>query len=166
MALSKVAFAPGALRLPVELTIGCQDCDTTGNGTFVAIIENEDYVFADYDDGALALEHTFDLQSSGSGTLVLQVVPGEFPPMAVHDLGTVEACDDPGGLVLDAARSFSTDPDSDVAFEMWWVDGVPLGHGAVVPLGQHTVSLEVHDSRGAVHRSADHDVTVVQAAPC
>ncbi len=166
MALSKVAFAPGALRLRVELTIGCQSCDTTGNGTHVAIIENQDYVFATYDDGALTLEHTFDLQSSGSGTLSIEVVPGEFPPVAVHDLGTVEGCDDPGGLVLDATRSFSTDPDSDVSFEMWWVDGEPLGHGSVIPIGAHTVSLEAHDSRGAVHRSSDLYVTVVDAGPC
>lgn len=86
--------------------------------------------------------------------------PGSFPPWR----STISGRSRPA--TIRAAWCFSTDPDSDVAFEMWWVDGVPLGHGAVVPLGQHTVSLEVHDSRGAVHRSADHDVTVVQAAPC
>lgn len=166
MALSKIAFAPGALRLRVELTIDCQNCDTAGNGTHVAIIENDDYVFAEYDDGTLTLEHTFDIQSSGSATLTVEVVPGEFPPTAVHDLGTTEACDDPDGLVLDALRSFSTDPDSDVDFEIWWVDGVPHGHGVVVPVGQHTVALEVHDSRGAVHVSANHHVNVVASAPC
>jgi hypothetical protein len=166
MALSKVAFAPGSLRFRVELTIDCQSCNTDGNGTHVAIIENEDYVFAEYDGGTLTLQHEFAIQSSGTATLTVEVVPGEFPPTAAHDLGTVEACDDAEGLVLDASRSFSTDPDDDVAFEMWWVDGLPVGHGAVIPVGPHTVSLEAHDSRGAVHRSADHTVTVTTGAPC
>jgi hypothetical protein len=154
------------LCLRVELTIDCQSCNTAGNGTHVAIVENDDYVFADYDDGVLTLQHEFAIQSSGTATLTLEVVPGEFPPTAIHDLGTVEACDDPGGLLLDAFRSLSTDPDDDVTFEMWWVDGVPLGHGAVIPVGPHTVALEAHDSRGAVHRSADLYVTVVPGSSC
>jgi hypothetical protein len=166
MALDKIAFAPGSIRLRVELTIDCDSCDTTGNGTYVAIVENEDYAFAEYDDGTLTLEHTFDMQSSGSATLTIEVVPGEIAPVAAHDLVTTEVCDDPGGLVLDASRSTTTDADSDVDFEMWWVDGEPVGHGTVVPVGAHTVSLEAHDTRGAVHRSADHQVYVVSSPMC
>lgn len=166
MALSKVAFAPGALRLRVELTIDCDSCNTAGNGTFVSVIENEDYVFADYDDGALKLEHELAIQSSGTATLTIEVIPGEFPPVAVHDLDATEACDDPEGLVLDASRSFSTDPDDDVEFEIWWVDDEPLGHGSVIPVGTHYVSLEARDSRGAVHRGADQQVVVVTSGPC
>jgi hypothetical protein len=164
--LDKVAFAPGALRLRVEFTVAsCGLCSTFGNGTHVAIVENQDYVFADYDDGSLIVEHTFQLQS-GEATLSIAVDPIEFPPEAIHDLAATEACDDPDGLVLDAMRSFSADADNDIDFEMWWVDGEPCVHGCVMPRGNHEVSLEVHDSRGAVHRTPDEWVFVDAGPAC
>src|SRR5690606_10328842 len=65
-----------------------------------------------------------------------------------------------------ANRSFSSDPDSDIAREFWWIDGEPCAHGCVVPLGNHSVSLEVHDERGAVHRTPDLWVQVNSGAAC
>lgn len=70
---------------------GC--CSTYGNGTHASIVENTDYVFADYDDGELELTHAFPIQV-GTATLTLSVVPDEHPPVAEHDLASIEACDD------------------------------------------------------------------------
>jgi hypothetical protein len=166
--LDKVAFAPGALRMRVEFEVAGNQ--SLGNGTHVYLVENEDDVFADYDDGELTISHAFAFQN-GTATLSVTVVPDEHPPLAAHDLGGVEACDvyqpSPwGGLLLDQTRSLSTDPDDDIVLEIWWVDGEPCGHGCVVPVGSHVVSLEAHDSRGAVHRTADHSIEVQSGSAC
>lgn len=87
--LEKVAFAPGTLRLRVEVTIAANGGSTYGDGVHSAVIENVDYVFADYDDGSLTLTHAFPLQN-GEGTLTLDVVPDERPPVAAHDLSSTE----------------------------------------------------------------------------
>jgi len=166
MALDTIAFAPGALRLRVEITVdSCAGCSTFGNGTHVAIVENENYVFADYDNGALSVSHSFAMQS-GTATLDISVNPVEYPPSAVHDLAATEVCDDPGGLMLDASHSLSSDPDNDLVSEMWWVDGIPCGHGCVVPRGNHEISLEAHDARGAVDRGVDQWVFVDAGPKC
>jgi hypothetical protein len=166
--LGKVAFAPGALRLRVEFEV--DGSQSLGNGTHIHVVENDDYVFADYDDGDLDLTHEFILQN-GTATLSVSVVADEHPPTAAHDLGSVERCDvlqtSPlGGLLLDEARSLSTDPYDDIVTEFWWVDGVPCTHGCVVPLGSHAVALEVHDARGAVHRTPTHWIYVEAAPAC
>jgi hypothetical protein len=123
-------------------------------------------VFAEYDDGELTIDHTFDLQGWGSAQLTVTVVPDEHPPTADHDLGATEECDVSTGLLLDGARSYSTDPDNDVVFELWSVDGVPCGHDCVVPAGSHLIGLEAHDSRGAVHRMDEQWVNVTLGPAC
>ncbi|MEX1362751.1 MAG: hypothetical protein AB1Z98_06465 [Nannocystaceae bacterium] len=161
MALDVVAFAPGALRLRAEFKVSsCSSCDSTSDGVHGFLLENEDYVFAHYDDGALTISHEFSMQSGGTAMLTVAVVPDEHPPTAIHDLGTTELADHVDGLVLDQARSQSVDPDDDIVFESWWVDGVAVGHGGVIPVGNHEVSLEARDARGAVHRTADQWVHV------
>jgi hypothetical protein len=166
--LDKVAFAPGSLRLLVEFEIDGQQ--PIQNGIHVYLIENEGYVFADYVAGELTVPYTFPFQN-GTATLSVTVVPDEHPPTAAHDLHATERCDvyqaSPlGGLLLDESRAFSSDPDDDIVHEVWWVDGVPCDHGCVVPLGSHAVSLEAHDSRGAVHRTAEHWINVLSAPAC
>jgi hypothetical protein len=158
--LDKIAFAPGALRLNVEFEVDGQQ--QIGNGTHVYMVENVDYVFAEHDDGELTITHEFPFQND-TATLSITVVPDEHPPVAAHDLQVREACDVGGGLRLDQGRSLSSDPDSDIVFERWWVDGVPCVHGCIMPVGIHTVSIEAHDARGAVHRSADESVEVIWA---
>ncbi len=166
VALNTVAFAPGALRLRVQIHVdSCEACLGFGNGTHVAVVENEDYVFADYNDGWLKVDHTFQMQS-GSARLHLAIDPVEGPPLASHDLAATEPCDVAGGLTLDDSRSLASDPDDDIAFETWWVDGTPCPHGCVVPKGSHEISLEVHDSRGAVARSTDRSVFVDTSPAC
>lgn len=164
--LGKVAFAPGALRLRVEFDVSsCGSCSTLGNGPHIAIVQNQDYVFADYSGGTLSIDHDFQLQS-GTANLDITVDQVEYPPEAKHDLGATETCDDPGGLVLDASRSLSGDPDDDIASEYWWVDGEPCAHGCVVPFGSHTIAIEAEDDRGAVARSDDFLVYVATSHAC
>lgn len=154
-ALDVVAFAPGSLRLRAQFTVGsCPTCDHTGDGIHAFLVENDEYVFAAYDAGELTISHEFTMQSGGVATLTVTVVPDERPPTAAHDLQATEWADDPpNGLILDASRSLSSDPDSDIEIEFWWVDGDPVGHGSVIPYGSHLVAIEARDARGAVHRS-------------
>jgi hypothetical protein len=166
--LDKVAFAPGALRLRVEFEVDGNQ--SLGNGTHIHVVENDDYVFADYDDGDFTVSHEFILQN-GTATLSVSVVADERPPTAAHDLASTEECDvyqsSPwGGLLLDESRSLSSDPDDDIVNEFWWVDGTACGHGCVVPVGSHTVALEVHDARGAAHRTPDHVIRVESGTIC
>jgi hypothetical protein len=161
VALDKVAFAPGTLRLRVQVTVANNGSSSTyGDGTHAAIIENDDYVFADYDAGSLTLAHAFEVQN-GEATLTIAVDPVDYPPVAAHDLVATEACDDPGGLALDGSHILSTDPDNDIEFDMWWIDGLPCWNQCALPFGSHQVSLEARDSRGAVHRTTDQWVYVV-----
>ena len=166
LALGKVAFAPGALRLQVQLTVdSCSNCGSFGNGTHVAVVENQDVVFADYDDGDLDIRHSFPLQL-GSATLEITVEAVERPPVAAHDISSTEVCNDPDGLRLRPSRSLSTDPDDDIVFERWLVDGAPCGSECVVPLGAHEVVLEATDSRGAIDQSEGHWVLVGPGSAC
>jgi hypothetical protein len=158
--LGKVAFAPNTLRLRVEVTIANNGTGNTyGNGTHVALVENDQYVFATYANGALSLTHTFQIQS-GQGTLALRVVPDERPPVAEHDLGTTEACDTPGGLLLDASHVLSTDPDDDIVIDSWLIDDQACGTKCIVPYGAHQVAVEAIDARGAVDVSPNQWVNV------
>ncbi|MBC8067297.1 MAG: hypothetical protein IAG13_03100 [Deltaproteobacteria bacterium] len=152
--LGKVAFAPGALQLRVQLDLSANGGSTYGDGTHATFIENVAYAFADYDDGALTLTHAFPVQN-GFGTLTLDVVPDEYPPVAIHDLMSTEACDTPGGLTLDGTHDLSTDPDNDIASADWFIDGSRCGETCLLPAGSHRVALEVRDERGAVHRTTE-----------
>ena len=168
MALGYVAFAPGSLRFRAQFTVSSDPgYSSYGNGTHAFLVENEEYVFAQYDDGELTISHTFGLPSGTNATLTVTVTPDEEPPVAEHDLSTSEVCDDLAGLVLDASRSLSSDPDNDIEMEVWWVNGSPAAHGTVLPYGaSHLVSLEVRDERGAVHRTADQWVAVTVGPRC
>lgn len=153
LALNKVAFAPGALRLGVELTISNQPGETNsyGNGTHSAIVENVDYVFADYWNGALSLSHAFPVQG-GVGTLTLQLAPDERPPVASHDLPSTQACNKPWGVTL-YDHVTSTDPDDDIVEDVWWVDGLACSGTCGMSFGSHLVMLEARDARGAADRT-------------
>jgi len=37
----------------------CPSCDTTADGTHYYVVENDEYVFADYDDGEMTISQTF-----------------------------------------------------------------------------------------------------------
>ncbi len=159
-ALDVVAFAPRALRLRVQVTIANNGSGSTyGNGIHALVLENDDYVFAEYDDGALTLAHTFEVQN-GEGTLTVAVAPDEHPPTADHDLNATELCDDPEGLALDVSHVLSTDPDNDITIDIWWIDGDPCAGECVLPFGSHQVSIEARDARDAVDRTQDQWVYV------
>ena len=166
---SYVAFAPGAIRLRVQFTVanGCPGlCNPVANGTHYYIVENEDYVFAEYSGGELNIDHTFTLGTGGSATLTVTVEVDEGPPVASHDLSASEDCDAIGGLELDEDRVLSTDPDDDIDVEFWRVDGVACNHGCIVPFGTHTVVLETVDERGAVDVTDELEVTVSSDPGC
>lgn len=163
MSLETVAFAPGSLRMLVQFTVRGTGI---GAGDHAYVVENADYLFADYDDGSLSLEHEFDIQlTGGTATLTVDLVPDEHPPVADHDLGSSEPCDWITGILIDG-RSTSTDPDNDIVFEMWWIDGATCINNCWVGFGTHDVSIEAHDARGAVHRTAEHEVTVTNGPNC
>jgi hypothetical protein len=145
MALDKVAFAPGALRLFVQFHVNGTGFLSGDHGYFV---ENTDYVFAEYDNGSLSLNLTFPMQTGGVGTLTVEVAPDEHPPVADHDLAVTEWCDGPQGLEL-APHLAASDPDNDVNVVIWWIDGEPCSGDCWLPEASHEVVLEVHDARDA-----------------
>jgi hypothetical protein len=163
MALDVVAFAPGSLRFLAQFTV---EGTGIGAGDHAYLFENLDYVFAEYDAGSLSLTHVFDVQSNGGeATLTIEIVPDEHPPVAEHDLGATEPCDWVTGIELEN-HDVSTDPDNDIVFTMWWIDGATCIEDCWVPLRTHDVALEVHDARGAVSYVPEQSVTVTNGPNC
>jgi hypothetical protein len=64
-------------------------------------------------------------------TLSPTVVLGQFEP----------------GLLVSSIPENSTDPDDDLDWKLWLIDGHQVAPGYVIPAGLHTIRLEVRDSR-------------------
>lgn len=65
-----------------------------------------------------------------------------LPPTVV--LGPRDA-----GLLVASIPENSTDPDDDLDWKLWLIDGQQVAPGYVIPAGLHTLRLEVRDSRFA-----------------
>jgi hypothetical protein len=65
------------------------------------------------------------------------------------------------GLPISSVVDLSSDPDNDIKSVFWSVDGKPRANDFVIPIGPHTLILEVEDERGAY----DFDEQVVNVAP-
>jgi hypothetical protein len=141
-------------------------CDSTGDGTHSTEVVNDDYVFAEYDDGDFSISQSIEIQSGSNIILTISLSPEEGPPSPSHDLLTTEECDDPAGLVLDKNRAASMDPDNDIDLEYWLVDGSLENHGAVIPGGSHEVVLVAIDTRGAAVATDAKTIFVDSGAAC
>jgi hypothetical protein len=53
------------------------------------------------------------------------------------------------GLPITSISDRSSDPDDDLGYKLWIVDGVQRRTNYVIPTGSHTITLEVEDERAA-----------------
>jgi hypothetical protein len=92
-----------------------------------------------------------------------------LPPVAVVTPPGPFQCNSPGGADVTFSAAQSSDPDSDIEGYMWRIDNRTMATQAAtlsetLPLGAHTVSVTVSDSRGASSTAAE-TVMVVDATP-
>jgi hypothetical protein len=72
------------------------------------------------------------------------------PPVASITLAADYALpNDASGLQLSEITNHSSDPDDDLSYQLWIVDGVQVAPTHQMGLGSHTLRLEVRDSRYA-----------------
>jgi hypothetical protein len=72
------------------------------------------------------------------------------PPVASFTLPpTVALAQFEPGLLVASIPQNSTDPDDDLDWMLWLIDGQQVAPGYVIPAGRHTIRLEVRDSRFA-----------------
>jgi hypothetical protein len=83
------------------------------------------------------------------------------PPTAAIGLPATTAASTKLGLPISSVVDLSSDPDNDIKSVFWSVDGKPRANDFVIPIGPHTLILEVEDERGAY----DFDEQVVNVAP-
>lgn len=108
---------------------------------------------------ALVLKGTVS-QDNVSIALDLRATPFNRPPTAVASpRGDVE-CNVPGGAEILLDASGSTDPDGNMTTKLWSLGNVGvIGHGnqhrLALPLGSHTVQLQVFDKELAEHVDVD-----------
>jgi hypothetical protein len=93
------------------------------------------------------------LTGSEGNMLALQAtldydVLGESPPIASIGLPNTVAAPTESGLPISSIMDGSSDPDGDIAAKFWVVDGQLHADDYVIPIGSHTLVLEVHDERG------------------
>jgi hypothetical protein len=134
-------------RIDFDLTIG--DGSAT---TLTKYATNDGHIFGEVgpDD---TLEFTGLSVSDGDlgaiADLDYDSVDGE-PPVASIMLGATYALpDDANGLQLSDITNHSSDPDDDLSYRLWIVDGVQVPSTHQMGVGSHTIRLEVRDSRYA-----------------
>lgn len=154
VALGKIAFAPGTLRLSVAFDVRGREY---GSGPHSFLVENEEFVFADVTSKGIELDYSFSVQSLGTATLRLPLVPDEHPPEAAHDLvENSAAC----SYELTAASMQSSDPDHDLVEQYWVADGSICGDPCILGPGSHEITLVASDSRGAIDVTDPHQINV------
>ena len=170
-----VAFGEGTVHMQLSFTVeSCPTCDPTGDGPYTIMVENKEVLFgffnpiptlAGHASPAFEINLSFPFQS-GFIAVNVYVEPDEHPPEAGHTLPASRRCNDPDGYLLPPSALASVDPDLDLAFQYWVVDGLFHDPSEPIPVGQHTIAVEAWDSRGAVHRSETTNFTVSQSTIC
>jgi hypothetical protein len=163
----RVAFLPGAIVLDAsfDMSSDCVGCSGLGDGHHEFSLINDSVVFGSFNDGALSLAHSFDVPG-GTVMLDVQLEAYEHPPVAAIGFGSVIHCNDPSGYVLSVDDSAARDPDGDIDYEIWVVDGVAEGNGTIIPLGSHTLNLIAVDDRGAHDAAGERLVEVLPGPAC
>lgn len=73
------------------------------------------------------------------------------PPIASFSLASrVALSSGQNGLLVSSIPNTSSDPDGDLDYLLWIIDGQQVAPGYEIPTGNHTVRLEVRDSRFAL----------------
>jgi hypothetical protein len=130
-----------------DLTIG--DASPT---TMTKYATNDGHIF-----GGVGPDHTLEFTglsvSDGDLTAIADIdddsVDGQ-PPVASITLGPTYALpNDASGLQLSDITNHSSDPDDDLSYQLWIVDGVQVASTHQMGVGPHTIRLEVRDSRYA-----------------
>jgi hypothetical protein len=135
------------LRVDFDLAVAGDDAST-----FTSYVTNDDGLFGirhgnhDVELSSLSMR---DQDLEAYATLDYDSVDGS-PPVASFTLPPTVVLDqlDPGLLVASIPES-STDPDDDLDWKLWLIDGQQVAPGYVIPAGLHTIRLEVRDSRFA-----------------
>jgi hypothetical protein len=168
-ATGRVAFLPGSLRMEVGFDLGsdCLQCTGFGDGSYRYELINPDAVFGTYDTrtGAFWLDYAFPIPS-GKAALQARFEAHGYPPVAEFDLAGTIRCNERDGYVLSVEDSTSSDPDDDIEYHVWYVDGIPRSNGAAIPLGTHSIDLLAIDSRGAHNRAGEQLVEVTEGPAC
>lgn len=155
----QVAFPPGSLILDVRF-------DVSRSGHHEFSLTNDSVIFGHFNrNGTLALAHSFKVLG-GTASFDVQLDASEHPPRAAIALAAQVRCNDPQGYVLSADDSAAIDPDGDLDYEIWVVDGVAEGNGTTLPLGAHTLDLVVVDDRGARDAAGKQPVEVILGPAC
>jgi hypothetical protein len=86
-------------------------------------------------------------------------VDGEPPVASISVASTVSIPSGHAGYPITSITNNSSDPDNDLAYTLWFVDGVQLADTYEIPAGTHSVRIAVVDSRFAFD-TAEVSVTV------
>ena len=170
-ATGQVAFPSGSLVFQVDLELSsdtCVDaCSHFGDGKYSMRLVNPDVVFGTFDplNGSLALDYSFPI-IDGAASLVVELTVDGHPPKASINLGTESRCNHADGYELTASDDDSADPNSDLDYTVWYVDGVVRSSGYVIPLGHHEIDLLAVDDRGAYDFAGPQALEVLHGPAC
>jgi hypothetical protein len=167
MSNGRLAFPISALEFLVSFDIdSCPTCSDFGNGHYSFMIKNSTVVFGTRGSSGITLDYSFPVNLGGTASLHIVTTNVEAPPVASTLTTSSVACNRPGGYLLDLSWSTSTDPDSDLDVLHWIADGKWRSSRTILPVGTHSVRLEVTDVRGAVRRTAAKTLVVTSGAAC
>jgi hypothetical protein len=147
----EIYIGEGMMELYIEADVGVGSADPATASFFVvnrADIFGEmglggsvSFLSLSADDGnTLAMEADLDYDRLTDG-----------PPTAdigFADSTTIHAPTN-SGLPITSINDRSSDPDNDLGYKLWIVDGVERLNNYVIPTGTHTLRLEVEDERAA-----------------
>jgi hypothetical protein len=146
---NEIYIGEGMMEVHIEATaaVGAGDLETASffvvNGTdlFGELRDGGAVSFSSLvatDGGMLAMEANLDYDVLTDG-----------PPVADIGLPATVAAPTGSGLSISSITDDSSDPDDDIETKLWIVDGQQRAYDYVIPIGSHTLTLEVEDERGA-----------------
>lgn len=134
------------LRVTFDISIGL------GTSTSVTkYVTNSGPIFGDIGGGAVQLDNiaVTDGNLEASADVDYNSLDGS-PPVASMSLpGHIILSGTQTGVLVSSISTSSSDPDSDLSYTTWMVDGQQVAPSYEIPTGTHTVRLEVRDSRFA-----------------
>ncbi|MFV8750665.1 hypothetical protein ACNOYE_08935 [Nannocystaceae bacterium ST9] len=164
----QVAFLPGTLSFGVSFDVSSDcgsSCTGLGDDHYDLVLRNDQVVFGEFSAGGFVLEQAFSVVG-GNATLEMDLGVEEGPPSAAMGLSAQVECNDARGYVLSASDSASTDPDNDIEFEMWIVDGAAVPNTTTLEVGMYNVALGVVDERGAWDFTDEQEIEVISGSAC